>query len=96
MTSRHYLEIEIRKLIDIAIADFDMKTLAALGDALWEFADTEGLDASGLNAATRESKRQLRGEAEADARLATARERRPGETDAEHLARMKLWGLNDE
>lgn len=92
---RHHLEIEIRRMIDTAIMDFDLNTLAALGDLLWEFADTAGFNASDLSAATSEARRQVRGEAEAAARLEAARQRRPGETESEHLARMKLWGLEE-
>lgn len=90
---RHYLEIEIRKMIEVSIADFDLKHLAALGDVLWEFADTAGLNASDLSAATSDARRQVRGEAEAAARLEAAKARRPGETDAEYAARMISWGF---
>ena len=96
MSPRPYLEIEIRKLIETAIAELDLKKLAALGDVLWEFADTAGLNATDLSAATSDARRQVRGEAEAAARLETAKLRRPGETDAAYAARLTLWGLNDD
>ena len=93
---RYYLEIEIRRLIEAVIADPDTKKLADIADSIWLTADIAGFNVTDLAQTTSQVRRQLRGEAEAAARLATARQRRPGETDAEHAARLLLWGLADD
>lgn len=105
---RYYLEIAIRQVVDAVIADADLRQLSILADAIEEgvFAmyvkplhmrpPPMHAEATSMNAAASDVRRQARQEKEAAARLETAKQQRPGETDAEHAARMRLWGLSDD
>lgn len=94
------IAVALRAVLEDAIATADLERLVAFAYVVFE-AVSDRSDGNwdlknALFYATRDGASQVRDDKEAARRLALAKQRRPGETDSEYAARLKLWGLDDD
>lgn len=94
------LEAALRAVIDSLIVRSSLSVLTAFADGVADsLADGTIADHHLLNALFDElqtARTAVRDDRDQALRLTLAKARREGETEAEHAARLRLWGLDDE